>query len=138
LVLAAFSVPALLSLVGPTLPRADAVSVDLRVAAFTFGLALVTGIVFGLVPALQCTRLDVREALNEAGRSAIGGGPWQRRARTALVIVEIAPPPTSGVHRSRTSRPRAARRPRARARRRSPARRSATGRSSGSAGPRRW
>ena len=90
LLLAAFSVPALLSLVGPTLPRADAVSVDLRVVAFTFGLALLTGVLFGLVPALQCTKLDVRETLNEAGRSAIGGGPWQRRARMTLVVVEIA------------------------------------------------
>ena len=90
LVLAAFSVPALVALVGPTLPRAEAVAVDLRVAGFTFGLALITGVVFGLAPALQCTRLDVREALNEAARSAIGGAPWQRRARTGLVVVEIA------------------------------------------------
>jgi predicted permease len=60
------------------------------VVAFTFGLALVTGIVFGLVPALQSTRVDVREALNESGRSGMAGGAWQRRARTALVVVEIA------------------------------------------------
>ena len=48
------------------------------------------GVVFGLVPALQSSRVDVREALNEAGRSGMGGGVWQRRARAALVIVEIA------------------------------------------------
>jgi putative ABC transport system permease protein len=90
LVLAAFSVPVLLTLVGPALPRADTVTVDLRVVAFAFGLALVTGIVFGLVPALQSSRVDVREALNEAGRSAMGGGVWQRRARAGLVIAEIA------------------------------------------------
>jgi putative ABC transport system permease protein len=90
LVLAAFSVPALLALVGPTLPRADAVTVDMRVVAFTFGLALVTGVLFGLVPALQSANVDVREALNDAGRSGMGGGVWQRRARAALVVVEIA------------------------------------------------
>jgi len=90
LLLASFAVPVLLSLVGPTLPRADTVEVDLRVIAFTFGLALVTGVVFGLLPALQSTKVDVREALNEAGRSGMGGGVWQRRARATLVIVEIA------------------------------------------------
>jgi len=88
--LASFAVPVLLALVGPTLPRADTIAVDGRVVAFTFGLALVTGVVFGLVPALQSTRVDVREALNEGGRSGMAGGPWQRRARTVLVVVEIA------------------------------------------------
>ena len=90
LFLASFAVPMLLTLVGPTLPRADTVAVDLRVVAFTFGLALLTGVVFGLVPALQSTRVDVREALNEAGRSGMAGGVWQRRARATLVVVEIA------------------------------------------------
>jgi putative ABC transport system permease protein len=89
LLLAAFSVPVLLALVGSTLPRADTVTVDGRVAAFTFALALATAIV-GLVPAFQTARVDVREALNDAGRSGIGGGLWQRRARATLVIVEIA------------------------------------------------
>ena len=73
-----------------TLPRAETIEVDVRVVAFTFGLALVTGLVFGLIPALQATRVDVRETLNEAGRSGMGGGVWQRRARATLVVVEIA------------------------------------------------
>lgn len=90
LMLAAFSVPLLMSLVGPTLPRADTVSVDMRVVIFTFGLALVTGAIFGLIPALQSTKVDVREALSEAGRSGMGGGVWQRRARATLVVAEIA------------------------------------------------
>jgi putative ABC transport system permease protein len=90
LLLAAFTVPVLLSLVGSTLPRADTVAVDGRVVLFTFGLALVTGIVFGLAPALQSAKVDVRETLNEAGRSGIGGSAWQRRARATLVVVEIA------------------------------------------------
>ena len=90
LVLAAFSVPVLVQLVGPTLPRAEAVAVDLRVVLFTFGLALAAGVFFGLVPALQSVRIDVREALNEAGRSGMSGGAWQRRARAGLVVAEIA------------------------------------------------
>ena len=90
LLLAAYAVPVLLSLVGPTLPRADTIAVDGRVVIFTFGLALVTGVIFGLIPAVQSTRVDLREALNEAGRSGMSGGVWQRRARAALVVVEIA------------------------------------------------
>jgi putative ABC transport system permease protein len=90
LVLAAFAVPALVHLVGPTLPRADSIDVDGRVVAFTFGLALFTGLVFGLIPALQSTRLDVREALSEGGRGGVGGGTWQRRMRATLVVVEVA------------------------------------------------
>ena len=90
LLFASYTVPVLMALVGPTLPRADTVSVDVRVAIFTFALALVTGLLFGLVPALQSARVDVRETLNEAGRSGMGGGVWQRRARAALVVTEIA------------------------------------------------
>jgi putative ABC transport system permease protein len=90
LMLASFSVPVLLQLVGPTLPRADSVVVDLRVVAFTFALSTVTGILFGLIPAVQSARIDVREALNEGGRTGTSGSLWQRRARAALVVSEIA------------------------------------------------
>ena len=90
LLLAAFSVPLLLQIVGPTLPRAESVSVDGRVVLFTLALSVVTGLVFGLVPALQSARVDLRETMNEGGRSGIGGGAWQRRARGALVVAEIA------------------------------------------------
>jgi putative ABC transport system permease protein len=90
LMLAAFSVPLLVQLVGPTLPRADMVVVDLRVVAFTLATAILTGIVFGTVPAVQSTRIDVREALNEGGRTGPSTSVWQRQARGALVICEIA------------------------------------------------
>ncbi len=90
LVLAAFTVPVLVHLVGPTLPRADMIGVDARVVAFTFLLAGATGLVFGLIPALQSTRVDVRGALTEGGRGGVGAGPWQRRTRRGLVIAEIA------------------------------------------------
>jgi putative ABC transport system permease protein len=90
LLLAAFAVPVLVQLVGPTLPRADAVVVDIRGVIFTFGVALTAGVLFGLVPAFQSVRVDVRETLTEAGRSGMGGGVWQRRARAGLVVAEIA------------------------------------------------
>ncbi len=90
LFLAAFSIPLLLRLVGPTLPRADTVAVDLRVVGFAFLLALITGCLSGLVPAMQSSRIDLRDALNEGGRSGMGGGLWQRRLRAALVVSEIA------------------------------------------------
>ncbi len=90
LLLAAFSVPLLMQFVGPTLPRSETVGVDGRVVLFTLALSLITGLVFGVIPALQSARVDLRDTLNEAGRSAIGGGVWQRRARGALVVAEIA------------------------------------------------
>lgn len=90
LMLAAFSVPLLVQLVGPTLPRADMVVVDLRVVAFTLATAILTGIVFGTVPAVQSARIDVREALSEGGRTGPSTSVWQRQARGALVICEIA------------------------------------------------
>lgn len=90
LLFAAFAVPVLVHMVGPTLPRADAIGVDQRVAVFTFLLALGTGLLFGLIPAAQSTRVDVRDALTEGGRAGIGASPWQRQARRALVIAEIA------------------------------------------------
>jgi putative ABC transport system permease protein len=66
------------------------VTVDLRVAGFAFVLAMITGCMCGLVPAMQTSRVDLRDALNEGGRSGMGGGVWQRRLRAALVVAEIA------------------------------------------------
>ncbi|MGE0462371.1 MAG: ABC transporter permease, partial [Vicinamibacterales bacterium] len=72
------------------LPRAQAIEVQWPVAAFALVLALVTGVIFGLVPALQTTRLDLRESLNEDGRGSGSGGARHRRLRNALVIAEVA------------------------------------------------
>jgi predicted permease len=62
---------------------------DWRVAAFTMGIALLTGIVFGLYPALRTSNPDLASTLKEtAGRSGTGRG--QHRARSVLVVAEIA------------------------------------------------
>jgi putative ABC transport system permease protein len=75
---------------GPgNLPRAKEVAVDGRVLGFTVAVSLLTGIIFGLVPALQASRPDLNETLKEGGRSATGNA-GQRRVRNLLVATEIA------------------------------------------------
>jgi putative ABC transport system permease protein len=71
------------------LPRGEAVGVDVRVLVFTLGISLVTGLVFGLAPALAAARTELNDALKEGGRGARGGAR-DRRFRHALVIGEVA------------------------------------------------
>jgi predicted permease len=79
---------------GPeNIPRLNEVGVDSRVAAFTFLISLLTGIVFGLGPALRASRVDLIETLKEGGRSAGGAGASSRGAhliRKLLVVSEVA------------------------------------------------
>jgi putative ABC transport system permease protein len=71
------------------LPAAINVEMDLRVLAFTFALAVTTGVVFGLAPALSATKLDLAGAMKEGGRGAAGDS-GRRRLRSVLVVVEVA------------------------------------------------
>lgn len=71
------------------LPRVAEITVDNRVLWFTLGVSLLTGLVFGLVPALQVSKPDLNESLKESGRSAMGGRHRQR-ARNLLVVSEVA------------------------------------------------
>jgi predicted permease len=78
----------LVTLAPAGLPRVREVAVDGWVLGFTFGVSLLTGIVFGLVPALQVSRPDLNEALKEGSR---GSSEGQRTLlRRGLVVVEIA------------------------------------------------
>ncbi len=84
---------ALLSVNTADLPRIGEngalVGLDWRVAAYTVGVSLATGIVFGLIPALQSSRTDLTTTLKESsGRS--GTGFRQNKARSVLVVVEVA------------------------------------------------
>ncbi|HWQ31520.1 MAG TPA: ABC transporter permease [Blastocatellia bacterium] len=79
---------ALLRLAETFLPRANEISLDGRVVAFTLGLSVLTGIAFGLAPALQVSRTDVQDALKDGGHS--GSSPRRNRLRSALVVAEIA------------------------------------------------
>jgi predicted permease len=65
------------------------VALDGRVLALTFGLSLLTSVLFGLIPAMQASRLDVNAALTESGSRGIAGGSrhWPRRL---LVVTEVA------------------------------------------------
>ena len=89
LIVAYWGVAALRALVPANTPRMDEVRLDPAVLAFTVGVSLLTGLFFGLAPAWQTVRNDLRETLNEAGRgtSAAGGS---RRLRAVLVVSELA------------------------------------------------
>ncbi len=78
----------LLRVVPGSLPRLDSVSLDSRVLLFTLLASVATGVIFGLVPALQTARSDGTDALRESHRT--GRGAHQQRLRNALVVVEIA------------------------------------------------
>jgi putative ABC transport system permease protein len=70
------------------IPRAIQVGLDWRVLGFTLGVTLLTGFVFGLVPALHLSKTDLTESLKE-GRGA-GGGARKNRVRGVLVVAELA------------------------------------------------
>jgi putative ABC transport system permease protein len=89
LVLALWSIDLLQSLKPADLPRLDAIQIDARVLLFTLSVSVVTGLVFGLVPALNSSRLDVNEALKEGGRSATAGSA-RHRFSGLLVVSELA------------------------------------------------
>ncbi len=71
------------------IPRLDQINVDAPVLAFALVLSLVTGIAFGLAPALHASRVAHAEALRESGRSTTEGRE-HRRFRSALVVSEVA------------------------------------------------
>jgi predicted permease len=80
---------ALVTLAPADLPRLDETGIDRWVLAFTLCTSLITSLLFGLVPALHASRIDLNEALKQgATRSVIGGG--MVRMRGVLVVAEIA------------------------------------------------
>jgi putative ABC transport system permease protein len=89
LLLAKFGLDMLLALVPQGLPRMDEVSLDGRVLVFSAAVTLLTGIVFGLVPALQASKPNLNDAMKVSGRGATEGGKRQLM-RSTLVVMEIA------------------------------------------------
>ncbi len=71
------------------LPRVWAIAVDLRVIAIAAAVAIATGVLCGLVPALQLSRADVSGALRASSRGSTAGRGRQR-ARTAFLVAEVA------------------------------------------------
>src|SRR5271163_1663446 len=79
----------LLKIAAGSVPQGAPIGLDPWVLAFTAGVSLVTGLLFGIVPALRTAKLDLRETLNEGSRGSTAG-PGQHRLRGALVAAEIA------------------------------------------------
>lgn len=88
LALSAWGVKLLVAL-NDKIPRSREIGIDFRVLGFTMGVSLLTGIIFGLVPALQISKVGVAETLKKAGRiSPITFG--RRGSRSLLVVAEVA------------------------------------------------
>jgi putative ABC transport system permease protein len=92
LLIAYWGVPALVAVLPQSqlnaMPFLKALHLDTGILAFSFALSLLTGLIFGLAPALQSSKLDLNEALKEGGRQTSAG--TSHRLRSALVVTEIA------------------------------------------------
>lgn len=88
LLLAVWIVNLLVAAVPPEIPRLTAIEIDRWTLAFTFMLSVVTGVVFGLAPALQSARPDLNSTLREGSGQMAGG--TRQRLRSLLVVFEIA------------------------------------------------
>ena len=88
LLLASASIGPLLKLSAGSVPNMGPVGIDRWVLAFTMGISVLTGILFGLVPALRTAKLNLRESLSEGWRSS-SAGARHHRLRAALVVSEI-------------------------------------------------
>jgi len=79
--------PAILSLIGDTVPRAADAGIDLRVLAFAFLASCAAGVIFGVIPALVGSRTDLVSTLNQGGKGEIVGRDW---LRSSLIVSQVA------------------------------------------------
>ncbi|MCI0391389.1 MAG: ABC transporter permease [Acidobacteria bacterium] len=89
LLLAKWGMNALIAISPATIPRLGEVNLDWRVLGVTFAVSLVTGIAFGMLPALQAANPHLNEALKEGGRGSADTARG-KRVRSALVVAEVA------------------------------------------------
>ena len=87
LFLAWWGMGSLLALAPDDLQQVKNVALDLRVLVFTMGVTLLTGVVFGLIPAIHASNPNLNDTLKEGGRGTTGG---HHRVRGSLVILEVA------------------------------------------------
>ena len=87
LTLAKWGVQLLIAISPNSVPRSREIGLDTRVLLFTLAVAILTGLIFGLVPALQASKPDVHEVLKDAGRGSTGS---RHLFRSGLVIAEVA------------------------------------------------
>ena len=90
LLLAKWGTDLLLKLVPQNLPRMSDVSLDGRVLAFTAAVTLLTGLIFGLVPALQASKPNLTETMKDAGGRGSTEGGRRQFVRGSLVVLEMA------------------------------------------------
>ena len=89
LLIAYWGVDALRAMLPERTPRLHEVSIDGRVLSFTFAISLITGLLFGLVPALQASTSDLHDSVKEGGKRSTGSESRQRW-RNALIVGEVA------------------------------------------------
>jgi putative ABC transport system permease protein len=87
--LAFWGVNALRAMMPDSLVHLENIPLDLRVLAFALALSLITGVIFGLAPALEGSGLTLSETLKAAGRGVTGGAS-SRRIRRVLITAEVA------------------------------------------------
>ncbi len=85
---ASWCVRALRGFVPDMLPRLQQMDIDGRVLGFALGISVLTGVLFGAVPALRAARVNLSESLKEGGRSSVSGG--SQRLRSVLLAGEVA------------------------------------------------
>ena len=85
--LAVLGMKVILTALPGTLPRVEEISLDSHVLVYTLGISLLTGIAFGLVPAIKAMRPDMHETLKEGGRGASGA---RHRMQSVFVAFEMA------------------------------------------------
>ncbi len=86
LLLARWGIALILYVSPDAIPRSREIGLDWTVLAFTIGISFLTGIVFGLIPAIQAGEVDVHETLKETGR----GNSGRQWLRSSLVVMEVA------------------------------------------------
>jgi putative ABC transport system permease protein len=89
LLLAVWGVDAIVKLSPENVPRLAETSIDARVFLFALGVSALTGVLFGLAPALQASKTDLAVSLKEGGRTG-SAGAGHSRVRAALVVSEVA------------------------------------------------
>jgi putative ABC transport system permease protein len=89
LVLSLIGIRLLTSFIPPNISQVKAITLDTRVLGFTLLVSLLTGVIFGLVPALQASMFNPNETLKEGGRDSSAGNRGNR-IRALLVIAEVA------------------------------------------------
>jgi putative ABC transport system permease protein len=89
LLLAVWGTDLLLAIAPHAIPRVQDITLDWRVVLFTMFVTIATGLLFGIMPAIQLSGADLNGTLKDGGRSVTGSGSGNR-TRSALVIAEVA------------------------------------------------